>query len=143
MDIEKYRDIAPYWDKDFDAAKERLLNSKDKIASFVDMLAGAELSDINSESARYDYSPVYHDEIKDLPSVGRGVRVLENVCGSYFRQILSTPFGAAGGAAFRLSGNVRGGGGGRPDSAVHHGAIYTRLRQVKPAHNSRIAPSGR
>ena len=42
MDIEKYRDIAPYWDKDFDAAKERLLNSKDKIASFVDMLAGDE-----------------------------------------------------------------------------------------------------
>lgn len=38
----------------------------------VDMLAGAELSDINSESARYDYSPVYHDVLKDLPPVGRG-----------------------------------------------------------------------
>lgn len=38
----------------------------------VDMLAGAELSDINSESARYDYSPVYHDMLKDLPPVGRG-----------------------------------------------------------------------
>ena len=38
----------------------------------VDMLAGAELSDINSESARYDYSPVYHDVLKNLPPVGRG-----------------------------------------------------------------------
>ena len=38
----------------------------------VDMLAGAELSDINSESARYDYSPVYHDVLADLPPVGRG-----------------------------------------------------------------------
>ena len=38
----------------------------------VDMLSGAELSDINSESARYDYSPVYHDVLKNLPPVGRG-----------------------------------------------------------------------
>lgn len=38
----------------------------------VDMLVGAEDSDIKTESVRYDYSPVYHDEIKDLPSVGRG-----------------------------------------------------------------------
>ena len=38
----------------------------------VDMLAGAELSDINSESARYDYSPVCHDVLKNLPPVGRG-----------------------------------------------------------------------
>lgn len=38
----------------------------------VDMLSGAELSDINSESARYDYSPVYHDVLADLPPVGRG-----------------------------------------------------------------------
>lgn len=38
----------------------------------VDMLVGAEDSDIKTESVRYDYSPVYHDEMKDLPSVGRG-----------------------------------------------------------------------
>lgn len=38
----------------------------------IDMLVGAEDSDINAESARYDYSPVYHDMMSDLPSVGRG-----------------------------------------------------------------------
>lgn len=38
----------------------------------VDMLVGAEDSDIRTMSARYDYSPVYHDALKVLPSVGAG-----------------------------------------------------------------------
>ena len=38
----------------------------------VDMLAGAEDSDIREESVRYDYSPVFHDELAVLPSVGTG-----------------------------------------------------------------------
>ena len=38
----------------------------------VDMLVGAEDSDIHTESVRYDYSPVYHDALKRLPSVGKG-----------------------------------------------------------------------
>lgn len=38
----------------------------------VDMLAGAEDSDIREESVRYDYSPVFHDELAALPSVGTG-----------------------------------------------------------------------
>ncbi len=38
----------------------------------VDMLVGAEDSDIRAESARYDYSPVYHDALSALPSVGTG-----------------------------------------------------------------------
>ena len=38
----------------------------------VDMLAGAEDSDISVMSARYDYSPVFHDVLKELPSVGKG-----------------------------------------------------------------------
>lgn len=46
-----------------------------RLASYldvVDMMVGAEDLDINSMSARYDYSPVYHDELKNLPSVGAG-----------------------------------------------------------------------
>ena len=38
----------------------------------VDMMVGAEDSDIKGMSVRYDYSPVYHDQLKDLPSVGAG-----------------------------------------------------------------------
>lgn len=38
----------------------------------VDMLVGAEDSDISQMSARYDYSPVYHEQLKKLPSVGPG-----------------------------------------------------------------------
>lgn len=38
----------------------------------VDMMVGAEDSDINSMSVRYDYSPVYHEQLKELPSVGSG-----------------------------------------------------------------------
>ena len=38
----------------------------------VDMLVGAEDNDIHTESVRYDYSPVYHDALKRLPSVGKG-----------------------------------------------------------------------
>lgn len=46
-----------------------------RLASYldvVDMMVGAEDLDINSMSARYDYSPVYHNELKNLPSVGAG-----------------------------------------------------------------------
>lgn len=38
----------------------------------VDMMVGAEDSDINKMTARYDYSPVYHEQLKVLPSVGSG-----------------------------------------------------------------------
>ena len=38
----------------------------------IDMLVGAEDSDIRTQSARYDYSLAYHDELKALPSVGKG-----------------------------------------------------------------------
>lgn len=38
----------------------------------VDMMVGAEDSDIENMSVRYDYSPVYHDQLKELPSVGSG-----------------------------------------------------------------------
>ena len=38
----------------------------------VDMMVGAEDTDINNMSVRYDYSPVYHEQLKVLPSVGSG-----------------------------------------------------------------------
>lgn len=38
----------------------------------VDMMIGAEDTDIAAESVRYDYSPVYHEQLKNLPSVGAG-----------------------------------------------------------------------
>jgi len=38
----------------------------------VDMMAGAEDSDLKGMSVRYDYSPVYYETLKDLPSVGTG-----------------------------------------------------------------------
>ncbi len=38
----------------------------------VDMMVGAEDNDIQNMSVRYDYSPVYHEQMKDLPSVGSG-----------------------------------------------------------------------
>ena len=38
----------------------------------VDMMVGAEDSDIQTESVRYDYSLIYHDQLQDLPSVGVG-----------------------------------------------------------------------
>ena len=38
----------------------------------VDMMVGAEDSDIGAMTARYDYSPVYHEQLKALPSVGPG-----------------------------------------------------------------------
>ena len=38
----------------------------------IDMLVGAEDSDKAAVSARYDYSPAYHEELASLPSVGRG-----------------------------------------------------------------------
>ena len=38
----------------------------------VDMMVGAEDSDIEKMSVRYDYSPIYHEQLKELPSVGAG-----------------------------------------------------------------------
>lgn len=38
----------------------------------VDMMVGAEDVDIGGVSVRYDYSPVYHEQLKALPSVGPG-----------------------------------------------------------------------
>ena len=38
----------------------------------VDMMVGAEDSDIKASAVRYDYSPVYHEQLKTLPSVGPG-----------------------------------------------------------------------
>jgi iron complex transport system substrate-binding protein len=38
----------------------------------VDMMIGAEDMDIERMSARFDYSPVYHEHLKTLPSVGAG-----------------------------------------------------------------------
>lgn len=38
----------------------------------VDMMVGAEDSDIKAATVRYDYSPVYHEQLKVLPSVGPG-----------------------------------------------------------------------
>lgn len=38
----------------------------------VDMMVGAEDCDIEKESIRYDYSPVYHEQMAKLPSVGQG-----------------------------------------------------------------------
>jgi len=52
----------------------------------VDLLAGAEDSDINGMSVRYDYSPVYHEQLKALPSVGPGGGSGEN--NAYAEQII-------------------------------------------------------
>ena len=38
----------------------------------VDMMVGAEYMDIEKMSVRFDYSPVYHEQLKTLPSVGPG-----------------------------------------------------------------------
>jgi iron complex transport system substrate-binding protein len=38
----------------------------------IDMMVGAEDCDIDSMTVRRDYSPVYHDEMKVLPSMGPG-----------------------------------------------------------------------
>lgn len=38
----------------------------------VDMMVGAEDMDIEKMSIRFDYSPVYHEQLKTLPSVGPG-----------------------------------------------------------------------
>ena len=38
----------------------------------VDMMVGAEDMDIEKMSVRFDYSPVYHEQLKTLPSVGPG-----------------------------------------------------------------------
>lgn len=38
----------------------------------VDMMVGAEDNDINGMTVRSDYSPIYHEQLKTLPSVGSG-----------------------------------------------------------------------
>lgn len=38
----------------------------------VDMMVGAEDMDIEKMSVKFDYSPVYHEQLKTLPSVGSG-----------------------------------------------------------------------
>ena len=52
----------------------------------VDMMVGAEDLDINNMSARFDYSPVYHDQLKELPPVGPGGGSGEN--NAYAEQII-------------------------------------------------------
>jgi len=52
----------------------------------VDMMVGAEDTDINAMSVRYDYSSVYHDQLKTLPSVGAGGGSGEN--NAYPEQII-------------------------------------------------------
>ena len=52
----------------------------------VDMMVGAEDSDIERMTARYDYSPVYHERLKELPAVGAGGGSGEN--NGYAEQII-------------------------------------------------------
>ena len=52
----------------------------------VDMMVGAEDSDVERMTARYDYSPVYHDQLKALPPVGAGGGSGEN--NGYAEQII-------------------------------------------------------
>lgn len=52
----------------------------------VDMMVGAEESDIQSMSPRYDYSPNYHEQLSQLPSVGPGGGSGEN--NAYAEQII-------------------------------------------------------
>ena len=52
----------------------------------IDMMVGAEDLDINAMSVRYDYSPVNHDQLKELPSVGPGGGSGEN--NAYAEQII-------------------------------------------------------
>lgn len=52
----------------------------------VDMMVGAEDNDIKAMSVRYDYSPVYHQQLKSLPSVGAGGGSGEN--NAYAEQII-------------------------------------------------------
>lgn len=52
----------------------------------VDMMVAAEDGDIEKMSARYDYSPVYHEQLKQLPSAGPGGGSGEN--NGYAEQII-------------------------------------------------------
>ncbi len=52
----------------------------------VDMMVGAEDMDINAMSARFDYSPVFHEQLKELPPVGPGGGSGEN--NAYAEQII-------------------------------------------------------
>lgn len=52
----------------------------------VDKMVGAEDSDINRMSVRYDYSPVYQEQLRELPSVGPGGGSGEN--NAYAEQII-------------------------------------------------------
>ncbi len=53
----------------------------------VDMMVGAEDSDIKNMTVRYDYSPVFHEQLKTLPSVGAGGGSGEN--NAYAEQIIA------------------------------------------------------
>jgi len=53
----------------------------------VDMMVGAEDSDIKNRTVRYDYSPVCHEQLKTLPSVGAGGGSGEN--NAYAEQIIA------------------------------------------------------
>lgn len=52
----------------------------------VDMMVGAEDIDIEKEDVRFDYSPIYHEQLKTLPSVGSGGGSGEN--NAYPEQII-------------------------------------------------------
>lgn len=52
----------------------------------VELMVGAEDSDIKAMSARYDYSVVYHERLRELPSVGAGGGSGEN--NAYPEQII-------------------------------------------------------
>ena len=52
----------------------------------VDMMVAAEDNDIETMSVRYDYSPVYHGQLKELPSAGPGGGSGEN--NGYAEQII-------------------------------------------------------
>lgn len=52
----------------------------------VDMMVGAEDSDLKGVSVRYDYSPVFYEQLKKLPSVGAGGGSGEN--NAYPEQII-------------------------------------------------------
>ena len=61
MDFEKYRDIAPYRGRDFDAAIRRLLEKREYLGAFVSLLVGG-----NDFSAIYSYLGTMLDNISKM-----------------------------------------------------------------------------
>ena len=55
----------------------------------VDMLVGAEDLDINGMSARYDYSPVYHDELEKLRNHGYRMAIVTNKPAAIARRLVA------------------------------------------------------